>query len=104
VNYNKLPYPLFKITLNEATMLVLARKHLNVTNGFLCNALMRIQKPFNITTMRLRDKIMKSIEGKHENPTIPNYFQNDKGITADLHDAELRKVWIDKLLKHNGYK
>lgn len=105
MNLNKLNYPMFKITLNEAFLLVEALKRLRGGAWYLCQALHLVWRHYpteDAAVCRLKKKIRASLQGhnfltEHMSPQLKN-LPYRKG-----NSIRLRKAWIKKLLAYNGY-
>ena len=109
MNLNKLNYPLFKITLDEAWLLTEARKKLH-HKPYVCVALDYVEKAYPCEEKaceRLREKIGQSIRchsflSGHLSNRLP-LGQEWHAITDWSNQKKLRQIWIKKLLQHNGY-
>lgn len=101
-NLNKLHYPLFKITLNEACLLSEGVRKVNPCEyTFLCPALRYIGEELHMAKCErvLHKKIVVAL---NYHSTLDSYLGISGSITfGELH--KLRKIWVKKLLKHNGY-
>lgn len=97
-----LPYPLFKITLTEAYILTEARKYLGGKARqwiILCGAIDEVVRGGAATEAQeknLSQKIKKSLSGMS---TLSGF----QGANGGANAVQRRKIWIQKLLKHNGY-
>lgn len=104
MNLNKLNYPMFKITLNEAFLLVEANKHLGAGEKLLCCALNMARFEYQKerkAILKLKQKISIAIRGK----SFLSRYMNENGDLSsfDYIPHKLRKVRVKKLLAHNGY-
>lgn len=103
---NKLGYPLFKITLNEVWLLNEAQKYLRDTKRrkgetLLCFALDVVAEQYPKEIKRvaiLQEKIRRSLMGCL---TLGWYL--GRPYCNDEYHQKIRRIWIRKLLKHNGY-
>lgn len=107
MNLNKLTYPMFKITLNEAFLLVEANKRLGrgeYQEHLLCCALNLVKNHYpseSKAVQKLKLKITKVIDRKGY---LSIFMRENGGLnTYDFVSHKLRKAWIKKLLAYNGY-
>lgn len=102
MNIKELNYPMFELTVDEAWLLIQARKHLKEACSYrLCNSLWYVYKKYRAEESRidkLKLKIQKSL-GCHI--TLESYFNSYHLFRSEK--IKLRKEWIRKLLKHNQY-
>ena len=103
MNLNKLDYPMFKITVTEALLLIEARKHLRAGGGYwyLCSAVTEAANKNDVSCSvlnKLHGKIAKSLD---RSTTLFSFFR-EKGLSISG-CGPLRLIWIKKLLAHNGY-
>jgi hypothetical protein len=103
MNLNKLDYPMFKITVTQALLLIEARKRIaKKLNSRVCYAVSYAAEDLGLgyggtEPIRLRKKVCASILG---NGLLENFFGYQTNCSQQY---ELRKIWIKKLLAHNGY-
>lgn len=99
---------MFKITLNEAFLLVEARRKLSGSNWRLSDALNAVLNIFPVeakAVRTLRVKINEAIAPQHY---LADWLDNNGKQLIELGigippSVKLRKAWIKKLLAYNGY-
>lgn len=98
---------MFKITLNEAFLLVEANKRLGYGDHkqhLLCSALNLVERSYpneQKAIFKLKEKISVSIDGK---AYLSSYMFSTGNLPSyDFVSHKLRLVWIKKLLAYNGY-
>lgn len=108
-NLNKLDYPMFKITLNEAWLLTEALRYLRkrkdlLSCHYLCGSLDMVADDYPSEKngcRKLGSKLMVSLNGYSTLHAYFNIFWDDRSLDEVI--QKLRRIWIKKLLKHNGY-
>jgi len=96
---------MFKITLNEAFLLVEANKRLKGESWYLCAALRKVHKYYKNeqrSVMSLLSKIKSSLNG-HTFLSERMASELKSFNWSVMSSKKLRKVWIKKLLAYNGY-
>jgi hypothetical protein len=105
MDIKKLPYPMFKITLTEAVILTDAAKLLNGSDPrsqYLCVAVDRVTYRLCLsakTAIALKAKISRAMEFW---ASLATYFSRH-GVELGDNNYQARRIWIKKLLAHNGY-
>ena len=91
IDLESLPYPMFTTTEEEKECLRAVSHNLNGSKYFLCNLVIAC------SMWGLVDKIVHSLEGNSHLSGYLDYY-------PDNHDdmAEMRRIWIRKLLEYTG--
>jgi hypothetical protein len=100
IEHLDLPFPLFEVIEDEALLLQMAYGKIILGDHYLCRILSRLNDSFADSKFSLRNKIYLSLTTSIE---LSDQIGETYTDVWKLNMADLRKVWVRKLLEHNGF-